>query len=262
MGGSFNNRSNPFAAPFHQMQQQHHHQNGGPLPVNGAFPTSPNGHPNGLSTGAGSFVPAGAAHSPSSTFANGQALPPVNQNNHLSANQAVNGPGAPFYAPPPMPTPVTIPSFPLDPLRYYLLGQLEYYFGPQNLAMDFFLRQQMDSLGWVSLPLLATFNRVKNLTSDLAIVREMFALSKLVEVKGDKVRLVNKGWAQWVLPGAKKSEEQDDEEEVKQAKEEVKKTETAKVVEKLVEGEATKSGEKTPEEVEEEKEVEATDAQL
>lgn len=258
MGGQFNNRSNPFAGPYHQMQQQH---NGGPNGHSFNAQGHPHHGPNGLSTGAGSFVPAGVRSPSSYTTANGQPLPPINQNQNQSQNQILNGPGAPFYAPPPMPTPVTIPSFPLDPLRYYLLGQLEYYFGPQNLAMDFFLRQQMDSLGFVSLPLLATFNRVKNLTSDLAIVREMFALSKLVEVRGDKVRLANRGWAQWVLPDAKKSDEVDEEEQV--AKEEVKKTETAKVVEKLIDGEEQeKSGEKTPQEVEEEKEVEATDAQL
>jgi la-related protein 1 len=61
---------------------------------------------------------------------------------------------------------------------------------------------QMDSQGYVSIPLVATFNRIKNLTTDLTLVREMLALSQLVEVKGDKVRLAKQGWAQWVLPGA------------------------------------------------------------
>jgi la-related protein 1 len=31
----------------------------------------------------------------------------------------------------------------LDPTRWYLLGQLEYYLSPQNLAQDFFLRQRV-----------------------------------------------------------------------------------------------------------------------
>lgn len=68
---------------------------------------------------------------------------------------------------------------------------------------------QMDTLGFVSIPLIATFNRVKNLTSDLTIVREMMALSSIFEVRGDKVRLSNRGWEQWTLPGAVKSEEED-----------------------------------------------------
>lgn len=67
----------------------------------------------------------------------------------------------------------------------------------------------MDTLGFVSIPLIATFNRVKNLTSDLTIVREMMALSSIFEVRGDKVRLSNRGWEQWTLPGAVKSEEED-----------------------------------------------------
>lgn len=67
----------------------------------------------------------------------------------------------------------------------------------------------MDTLGFVSIPLIATFNRVKSLTSDLAIVREMMDLSSIFEVRGDKVRLSNRGWEQWTLPGAVKSEEVD-----------------------------------------------------
>jgi la-related protein 1 len=44
---------------------------------------------------------------------------------------------------PPVPVPVTTLSFPLDPTRWYLLGQLEYYLSPQNMAQDFYLRQQV-----------------------------------------------------------------------------------------------------------------------
>lgn len=47
---------------------------------------------------------------------------------------------------PPVPVPVTTISFPLDPTRWYLLGQLEYYLSPQNMVQDFFLRQQVFSL--------------------------------------------------------------------------------------------------------------------
>ena len=43
---------------------------------------------------------------------------------------------------PPVPQPVSQPPFPLDPTRFYLLGQLEYYLSPQNMAQDFYLRQQ------------------------------------------------------------------------------------------------------------------------
>lgn len=52
-------------------------------------------------------------------------------------------PGAQGAPPPPMPMPQTALHFPLDTTRYYLLGQLEYYLSAQNLATDFFLRQQV-----------------------------------------------------------------------------------------------------------------------
>ena len=43
---------------------------------------------------------------------------------------------------PPVPQPVSQLPFALDHTRYYLLGQLEYYLSPQNMAQDFYLRQQ------------------------------------------------------------------------------------------------------------------------
>lgn len=43
---------------------------------------------------------------------------------------------------PPPPMPVT-QIVNIDPQRFYVLGQVEYYFSMQNLAMDFFLRQQV-----------------------------------------------------------------------------------------------------------------------
>lgn len=53
-----------------------------------------------------------------------------------------NGPHV-THVSPPVPVPLSPISFPLDPTRYYLLGQLEYYLSPQNMAQDFFLRQQV-----------------------------------------------------------------------------------------------------------------------
>jgi len=43
---------------------------------------------------------------------------------------------------PPVPQPISQLPFPLDPTRYYLLGQLEYYLSPQNMAQDIYLRRQ------------------------------------------------------------------------------------------------------------------------
>jgi la-related protein 1 len=166
--------------------------------------------------------------------------PPVIPTRAPPANPA-NTDSNRVYYPPPLPMPVTLPNFPLDSLRFYVLGQLEHYFSAQNLAMDFFLRQQvryeslfddlcfgnqghhvnesllscfsascqMDSLGFVSIPLLATFNRVKQLTEDLEIVKETLGYSQFLEVRGDKVRLAFGAWQQWVLPTAPHSDEVD-----------------------------------------------------
>ncbi|KAL5521511.1 hypothetical protein ACEPAF_2259 [Sanghuangporus sanghuang] len=103
---------------------------------------------------------------------------------------------------PPVPMPVTTLSFPLDPTRLYLLGQLEYYFGAQNLASDIYLKKQMDSKGWIPISLIASFNRVRQLTQDAQFVKEVLGISSLVEVRGNHVRLANQQWANYVLPGA------------------------------------------------------------
>ncbi|GLB39278.1 hypothetical protein LshimejAT787_0604400 [Lyophyllum shimeji] len=111
-------------------------------------------------------------------------------------------PPVPAAAPPapPVPVPISPLSFPLDPTRYYLLGQLEYYLSPQNMAQDFFLRQRMDSRGWVPISLIASFNRVRQLTMDTQLVRDVLLLSSVVQVKDEWVRMVS--WQQFVLPDA------------------------------------------------------------
>lgn len=64
------------------------------------------------------------------SFAQPQPPPPLNT---ATATQVT----------PPVPVPISPISFPLDPTRWYLLGQLEYYLSPQNMAQDFFLRQRV-----------------------------------------------------------------------------------------------------------------------
>ncbi|KAJ2915136.1 hypothetical protein MD484_g5277, partial [Candolleomyces efflorescens] len=106
-------------------------------------------------------------------------------------------------AEPPVPMPMTAIRFPLDPTRYYLLGQLEYYLSPQNMAMDFFLRKQMDSRGWIPISLIASFNRVRRLTPEINLVRDVLFLSSMVQVRDDHVRMG--GWERFVLPDAAES---------------------------------------------------------
>ncbi|KAI0777277.1 hypothetical protein BD413DRAFT_609667 [Trametes elegans] len=111
--------------------------------------------------------------------------------------------GAPGSVPAPLPVPQSQLLFPLDSTRYYLLGQLEYYLSAQNMAQDFFLRQQMDSRGWIPIPLIASFNRVRTLTTDAQLVTDVLTLSSLVEVRDGYVRM--RQWQQFVFPNARKS---------------------------------------------------------
>jgi len=55
----------------------------------------------------------------------------------------VGGMGVAAPQGPPIPAPITNLPFVLDPTRYYLLGQLEYYLSHENMAQDFFLRKQV-----------------------------------------------------------------------------------------------------------------------
>lgn len=71
--------------------------------------------------------------------------------------------------------------------------------------MDFFLRQQMDAEGWIDIGMIASFNRIKTLTADVATVKEVMGMSSLLDIKGDKVRLSGGEAQRWVLPDAKPS---------------------------------------------------------
>ncbi|KAJ3782207.1 winged helix DNA-binding domain-containing protein [Lentinula aff. detonsa] len=134
-----------------------------------------------------------------------------------------------------MPAPISRIPVALDPTVYYLLGQLEYYLSPQNLAQDFFLRQKMDSHGWIPIPLIASFNRVRQITTDESFVRDVLSMSSVVEIQGDMVRMKEGEWERFVLPGAQtsrvdsihdfsltpSSESEDEEEEEEEEEEEV-----------------------------------------
>ena len=86
--------------------------------------------------------------------------------------------------------------------------QMNYYFSVENLCKDMYLRSHMDSQGFVFLDLLAQFNRIKQLTNDMELIRQACLHSQTVEyvhVDGiDRVR-AREGWQQWV----RKVEERD-----------------------------------------------------
>lgn len=58
----------------------------------------------------------------------------------------------------------------------------------------------MNPEGWISISLLASFPRIRQLTPEPQLVREVLALSSVAEVSGDWVRMGGNQWAQFILP--------------------------------------------------------------
>ncbi|KAG0309529.1 La ribonucleoprotein domain member 1 [Linnemannia gamsii] len=86
-----------------------------------------------------------------------------------------------------------------EALKSFILQQMEYYFSVENLCKDVYMRKQMNDEGYVPLSLVANFNRVKYLTTDHALIKDVLKTSKEIETKGDKIR--RRGdWATWVFP--------------------------------------------------------------
>ncbi|KIK70152.1 hypothetical protein GYMLUDRAFT_152062 [Collybiopsis luxurians FD-317 M1] len=56
----------------------------------------------------------------------------------------------------------------------------------------------MNRQGWIPVPLIASFPRVRRLTDNINDVREVLNMSSMVEVKEDMVRM--KEWEHYLLP--------------------------------------------------------------
>ena len=82
--------------------------------------------------------------------------------------------------------------------------QLEYYFSLDNLLKDMFLRQNMDSQGFVYLDVIAGFNRLKQLTQDKDLLKAVCLNSETIDIRvgeDGKERLRRReGWDQFLLP--------------------------------------------------------------
>jgi len=116
-------------------------------------------------------------------------------------------PGTPQQAPPPQQTTASPqqqntqqetlgvtegggPGLPMDQLKQMLQHQLEYYFSRENLAHDSYLMSQMDSDQYVPIAIIANFNQIKKLTSDIKLVTQVLRETSKVQVdqEGLKVR--------------------------------------------------------------------------
>ncbi|KAI8941386.1 hypothetical protein NX059_002609 [Plenodomus lindquistii] len=112
---------------------------------------------------------------------------------------------------PPM-SPLAFNGYGVDQFALFnmITTQVEYYFSIDNLLKDMYLRRHMDSQGFVSLEFIAGFNRIKNLSTDLELIKLVCQQSGDVEYRTsengqDRLRRRD-GWAQWVL----KMEERDE----------------------------------------------------
>lgn len=79
----------------------------------------------------------------------------------------------------------------------------EYYFSVDNLCKDLYLRRHMDSQGFAFLSVIAKFNRIRQLTQDLELIRYVCLQSPQIEFRVgadgyDRLRKRD-GWQQWVL---------------------------------------------------------------
>lgn len=68
-------------------------------------------------------------------------------------------------------------------LKNYVKHQIEYYFSKDNLQRDFFLRRKMSSDGFLPVSLIASFNRVQQLSQDITFIVASVETSDIVECK-------------------------------------------------------------------------------
>ena len=109
-----------------------------------------------------------------------------------------------YYPPAAFGIPAVVPGMPAisqEQLQLAVRQQIEYYFSIANLVKDVFLRSKMNDEGWISLHVIASFNRVRMLTPDLAMIMEALLDSPTVELSGDSLFIRPRaGHQQWILP--------------------------------------------------------------
>jgi la-related protein 1 len=95
-------------------------------------------------------------------------------------------------------------SLPSTTILILTVDGREYYFSIDNLCKDMFLRNNMDSQGYVLLSVIADFKRIKALTEDMDLLRHVCGQLKNIEYRPgedgvDRLRRKD-GWDQWIRP--------------------------------------------------------------
>lgn len=112
----------------------------------------------------------------------------------MAASMPAYAPAQPAYWPPET-------MYHLANVQQLIIQQVHYYFSTENLCKDEFLRVHMDSEGWLPVQLLATFNRLRHLTTDIVLLTEALKLSPELEVLEGHVRKRH-DWQRWVFPAS------------------------------------------------------------
>ena len=100
---------------------------------------------------------------------------------------------------------------PLNQFGLYsmVISQLDFYFSVDNLCKDMFLRKNMDSQGWVSLDVIASFPRMKQLIQDETALKYACSVSNTVDYlpgengQPDRVRRRHE-YSKFVIPMAER----------------------------------------------------------
>ncbi|KAK7039130.1 La ribonucleoprotein domain member 1B, partial [Halocaridina rubra] len=75
------------------------------------------------------------------------------------------------------------PDYSEDNVKEKIKKQVEYYFSEDNLANDIFMRRKMSKEGYIPVSLIASFNRMKQLTQDVKLIIDACKTSDKLEVK-------------------------------------------------------------------------------
>jgi len=115
------------------------------------------------------------------------------------------GRSAPYFQPTYNPVPF------IREEEFLLLYQIEYYFSVENLCKDLYLRRNMDFNGWVPIPVIADFNRVKSLAlriipngklEDIVdLIAYIVEQSTKLELSPNRFTIrLRDNWQDWTLP--------------------------------------------------------------
>ena len=183
-----------YSAPPSYLLPQHSYEAGPPAPQSAAQPPAPY---HALAPPSMASLPASLTHNSISL------VQPASIS--LSQPQSYEAGQQQQQQPPPPPQPTSPPreiqetsgeaspsgqaGIPMDQLKQMLQHQLEYYFSRENLAHDSYLMSQMDADQFVPIAIIANFNQIKKLTSDIKLVTMVLRESPNVQVDNDGLKV-------------------------------------------------------------------------